>query len=153
VNETAAVQLTQRGRHTRPHAKDVGHVHRPARALKERFATGILEDEGESVLERRQRNGPQRPRRMQIVPQRVFVLQHSNGLRSRMFGPRDHHEQRSRWRWRGRVGWVAVAVQDELTVVENRVEALRLKIRDRGFHVDRLSPHTLSKRRYRRHRF
>ena len=145
VNEAAAVQLAQRGRHTRPHAKDAGHVHRPARALKDQLATGILEDQGRSALERRQRNGPQRPRRIQVAPQRVFVLQHSNGLRSRMFGPRDHDEHRSR------VGWVALAVQDELTVVENRLKALRVEIRRGGFHVA-FQPHIRSARRRHRRR-
>src|SRR4029453_8849428 len=74
-----------------------------------------------------------RPPRMQLGPQRMFVPQHPDNLWPRMLGPRDHHEQRSRRR--GRVGWVALAAQDALTVLDDRLKGLLGKVRGPSVHV------------------
>jgi hypothetical protein len=137
VDEAAAVQLAQRRGETGTDAQHVGDLHRRARALNEQFATGILEHERGSPLVRPQRKRMNRPRRIQLVPQRVFMLQHLDDLWSRMLRPRHHDQHRSGRR--GRVRGVAGAAQDELTVLENGVEAVGGEIYGRGFHVGRLS--------------
>jgi hypothetical protein len=65
-------------------------IRRRACASNQRFATGILEHECGPPAMRRQRQGPNRPRWIQLVPQRVFVLQHLHGLWWRMLRARHH---------------------------------------------------------------
>jgi hypothetical protein len=126
------VQLAQRSRRTRPNAKDVGNVQRRAGALQQQFATGILEDEGRSTLERRQRQGPHRPRGIQFVTQRMFVLEHPNRVRSRVLRPRHHHEHRTRL---SGIRYAAASIQGELTVLENGLEPVGRELHRRSIHA------------------
>jgi hypothetical protein len=67
----------------------------------------------------------------------MFVLEHPDGLWSRMLRPRHDHQHRTRRR--GWVCGVAAATEDELTVLEDGLEGLRDEIRGRIFDGGRLS--------------
>ena len=73
---------------------------------------------------------PNRPEGIQLVPQRVFVLQHLNGPWSRMLRPRHQDQHRSRSRG---AAWIARAAKDELTVLEDSLKAFWNETRGRGF--------------------
>ncbi len=132
VDQAADVQLAECGRQTRANAQCLPDVHRHARASGEHFATRILEDECGLPLSGRQSKGPNRPRGIQFVPQRLFVLEHAKGLRSRMLGPRHDDERGTR---RGRICCAAASVQDELTVLENGLEPVGREIQRCCFHA------------------
>ena len=141
VDKAAGVQLTERGGQTIPNPQALADPHRCARASKERFATGILEDEYGTPLVSRQRPGAQRPCGIQVVPQRVFVLQHPDGRWSRLLRPRHYDEHRTRRR--GRVGGDAAAAQHELTVLEKSLKLVWQEDYGRGFRASGLHASTV----------
>jgi hypothetical protein len=120
VNQATAVQLVECGGQTGANAQCLADVHRRADPSNEQFATEILEDECGPPLAGRQRKGPNRPRGIQFVPQRVFVLQHPDDLWSRMLRPRCHDEGRTQRP--GCVRRLAVATKDEVTILEQSFE-------------------------------
>ena len=151
VDEAAAVHLAQCGRQTRTHAQNLAGVHRRACASNERFAAGILEHERGPPAMRRQRQGSNRPRRIQLVPQRVFVLQHPYDLWSRMLRPRRQDERRTRRR-----SYVSVASWLRQRTKSPSSSRGWRRSGERSTAEASMSPafhaHTLSRRRYRRHR-
>ena len=84
VDEAATVQVAKGCRQTGTDAQDLGSRDRRACSLRQRLAAWILEDERGPPVMHRERESTNCPEGIQLVPQRVFVLELLQGLRSRM---------------------------------------------------------------------
>ena len=85
----------------------------------EDFATGILDQERRPPLLIFQRHGPSRPGGIQVVPERIGVLEPRDACRRRLCRGGGQHQERRRLRIRHAAG------QDELPVIPQRLKRVR----------------------------
>ena len=80
VNQIAGVKLAQGARQADGQMQKLSHLHRPTDESVQRLAAGIVQDEHRPPVVLNKREGPDRPFRVEVLPQGEFVLQSLSAL-------------------------------------------------------------------------
>ena len=80
VNQIAGVKLAQGARQANGQAQELSQFHRTMDESVQRLAAGIVQDEHRPPVVLNKREGPDRPFRVEVLPQGEFVLQSLSAL-------------------------------------------------------------------------